>query len=256
MIDTHCHLFIEEYETPEHLDKIIQNMESNIMITSATNLLNIKETLDVVKKYDTVYGVIGLHPEEVTEDYQDTLDFIEEHLKDEKIVGIGEIGLDYHYTKENRDLQIEIFRNQLRLAKKYQLPCVIHSRDAASDTYNILKEEMDGSFQVILHCYGYSLELAREFLKLGCSFGIGGVITFKNGKKLVEVVKEIPLESLLLETDSPYLSPEPNRGKENEPRNIEYIAKKISEIKEVPLEKVYKITSENAMRQFDLKIQF
>ena len=256
MIDTHCHLLKEEYETEEHLNEIIEHMGHNIMITSATNLENMKETLKIIHKYENVYGVIGLHPEEVTDNYQETVDFIENHIHDDKVVGIGEIGLDYHYTKDNRDLQIEVFRKQLALAKKHGLTCVVHSRDAAEDTYHILKEVMDGSFSVILHCYGYHVELARKFLKLGCFFGIGGVLTFKNSKKLVEVVKELPLNSLLLETDSPYLSPEPYRGKENEPKNIEYVAKKISEIQEVPIEKVYEITTATAVRQFDLKIQF
>ena len=138
------------------------------------------------------------------------------------------------------------------MAKKYHLPCVIHSRDAAQDTYNILKKVIDGSFPVILHCYGYSVEMAREFLKLGVYFGIGGVVTFKNGVKLVEVVKEMPLDHLLLETDSPYLSPEPYRGKENEPVRIIHIAEKIAQIKNTSLEKVLEITTNTAIAQFDL----
>lgn len=254
MIDTHCHLLVDEYHTEEHLEEVISHMEGNYMITSATNIENSKETLEIVKKYSNVYGVIGIHPEEASEESIKELSFIEEHLHDKHIVGIGEIGLDYHYTKENRDLQIRLFQEQLLLAKKYQLPCVVHSRDAAQDTYNILRTLIDGSFPVILHCYGYSVEMAKEFLKLGIYFGIGGVVTFKNSAKLTAVVKELPLERLLLETDSPYLSPEPLRGKENEPANIKYVAEKIAQIKDISVETVYKITSQTAMTEFDLNV--
>lgn len=253
MIDTHCHLLLEEYQSEEHLKEVISHMENHFMITSATNMRNIVETLNTVKKYPNVYGVIGIHPEEVEEGTEDNLKYLELHLHDEKIVGIGEIGLDYHYTKENREKQIALFEKQLELAKKYHLPCVIHSRDAAQDTYNILRKVVDGSFPVILHCYGYSVEMAREFLKLGVYFGIGGVVTFKNGVKLVEVVKEMPLDHLLLETDSPYLSPEPYRGRENEPARIIHIASKIAQIKNISLEKVLEITTNTAITQFDLK---
>ncbi len=253
MVDTHCHLLLEEYQTEEHLQEVISHMENHLMITSATNMENMIETLNIVKKYTNVYGVIGIHPEEVEEGTEENLKILESHLHDDKIVGIGEIGLDYHYTKENREKQIELFKKQLSLAKKYHLPCVIHSRDAAQDTYNILKRVIDGSFPVILHCYGYSVEMAREFLKLGVYFGIGGVVTFKNGVKLVEVVKEMPLDHLLLETDSPYLSPEPYRGQENEPVRIIHIASKIAQIKNVSLEKVLEITTNTAINQFDLK---
>ncbi len=252
MVDTHCHLLLEEYQTEEHLQEIIFHMGNNLMITSATNMKNMIETLNTVKKYENVYGVIGIHPEEVEDGTEENLKLLESHLHDDKIVGIGEIGLDYHYTKDNRKKQIELFEKQLLLAKKYHLPCVIHSRDAAKDTYNILKKVIDGSFPVILHCYGYSVEMAREFLKLGVYFGIGGVVTFKNGVKLVEVVKEMPLDRLLLETDSPYLSPEPYRGKENEPVRIIHIAEKIAQIKNTSLEKVLEITTNTAIAQFDL----
>ena len=253
MVDTHCHLLLEEYQREEQLKEIISHMENHLMITSATNVKNIEETLSIVKKYPNVYGVIGIHPEAVEDGTEENLKYLESHLHDEKIVGIGEIGLDYHYTKENRDQQIELFEKQLKLAKKYHLPCVIHSRDAAQDTYNILKKVIDGSFPVILHCYGYSVEMARQFLKLGVYFGIGGVVTFKNGVKLVEVVKEIPLDHLLLETDSPYLSPEPYRGQKNEPARMIHIASKIAQIKNISLEKVLEITTNTAITQFDLK---
>ena len=252
MVDTHCHLLLEEYQTEEHLQEIISHMGNNLMITSATNMKNMIETLNTVKKYENVYGVIGIHPEEVEDGTEENLKLLESHLHNDKIVGIGEIGLDYHYTKDNRKKQIELFEKQLLLAKKYHLPCVIHSRDAAQDTYNILKKVIDGSFPVILHCYGYSVEMACEFLKLGVYFGIGGVVTFKNGVKLVEVVKEMPLDRLLLETDSPYLSPEPYRGKENEPVRIIHIAAKIAQIKNTSLEKVLEITTNTAIAQFDL----
>lgn len=256
MIDTHCHLLLEEYSTEERLNEVILNMKNNIMITSSTNIKNMLETLNIVQRYSQVYGVIGIHPEDVDDGTEKNLKILESHLHDPKIVGVGEIGLDYHYTKENRVKQIKLFKKQLQLAKKYHLPCVIHSRDALEDTYNILKEEADGSFPIILHCYGYSLDMAKKFMELDVYFGIGGVVTFKNGKKLVSVVKEIPLNHLLLETDSPYLSPEPYRGQKNEPCNVIKIAEKIAEIKEIDVETVLKTTTETAIRQFDLNIEF
>ena len=246
MIDTHCHL--DEYD---NLDEIINHMKDNVMITSGVDMKTNKFVLEVVK-HPTIYGTIGLHPENVNDNYEEELRFIEEHINDEKIVGIGEIGLDYHYTKENIELQKEVFKRQLILAQKCHKMVVIHSRDSILDTYTILKE-LKFKEKVVLHCYSSSLEMAKRFLEFPIMFGIGGVLTFKNEKKLKEIVKELPLEYLLLETDSPYLTPEPFRGKKNEPYNIYYVACKIAEIKGIKAEEVLKITTENAKRQFDLK---
>lgn len=249
MIDTHCHLSIDDYD---NIDEVINKMGNNLIFISGSNSKYNKEVLTLIDKYSNVYGTLGIHPEEVNNVTEEDLRFIEQNIDNPKIIGIGEIGLDYYWGKENKDKQREIFIKQLQLAEKYNKPAVIHSREAANETYNILKEH-PGVTKSIIHCYSYSLEMAREFIKLGAMLGIGGILTFKNSVKLKEVVKEINLKYLLLETDSPYLSPEPHRGKKNEPYNIIYVAKEISKIKNISYEEVLDITTRNAIRQFDLK---
>jgi len=241
MIDTHCHLSNEDYD---NLDVVIKHMDGNKMIISGADQKMNLEVLDMIKKYDNIYGTIGYHPEEL-DDYD--ISWLEEHIHDSKIVGIGEIGLDYHNGKDNADKQKECFIEQIELAKKYHMPIVIHSRDAAEDTLKILKEHL-GDNLAVMHCYSYSVEIARELMKMNISLGIGGVVTFKNAKTLVDVVKEIPLDRLVLETDSPYLTPEPLRGTKNEPYNIYYVGLKIAEIKNISLDEVFKTTTENAQR--------
>lgn len=248
MIDTHCHLDLDLYED---IDRVIKNMKGNKLIAAGVDFESSKHVLDLVDKYPNVYGVIGFHPEEVSKFEDSFIDFLEENMKHPKIVGIGEIGLDYHYTKEDEIKQKEIFIKQIRLAEKYNKTIVVHSRDAAMDTLEILKSEVK-NVKVVLHCFGYSLELAKEFLKLNCMLGIGGVVTFKNSKKLTEVVKNISLDKLLLETDSPYLTPVPFRGEKNEPSNIIYVAEKIAELKNISKEEVLNKTYQNALYQFDL----
>lgn len=247
MIDTHCHIYKEYYND---IESIIKNMENNIIIVSGTNNDNNKEVLELCKKYKNVYGTLGIHPEEIDNISDDSFEFIEEHINDDKIVAIGEIGLDYYYQNENKEKQKEIFIKQLELAKRYRKPVVIHTRDAMSDTIEIIKNYKE--LKKDIHCYSGSVESAIELIKLNCRLGIGGVLTFKNSKKLQDVVENIDIKYLLLETDSPYLSPEPLRGKTNEPHNIIYVAKKISEIKCIKLEDVLSITTSNAISQFDL----
>lgn len=249
-IDTHCHLEKKYYD---NIDEIIRNMEGNIMITSGVDMKTNLEVLELCEKYDHVFGTLGFHPEEIHSFSEESILFLEKHIHNPKIVAIGEIGLDYHYTIENKKEQIDVFVKQLELAAKYNKPVVVHSRDAVQDTYAILKKYLKGN-HCILHCYSYSLEMAREFAKLGIHFGIGGVITFKNNRVLKNVVENLPLENFVLETDSPYLSPEPFRGQKNQPYNVSYVASKISEIKQIPLQDVIHITTDNAIKQFDLPI--
>lgn len=246
MIDTHCHLFKEYYD---NIDKIVNNM-NGYMITAGVDDDTNLEVIDVAKKYDKVYGVIGIQPEEVLKFSNKSIKIIEDNINNPKIIGIGEIGLDYYWDDTNKDKQIKVFRCMMDLARKYNKPVVIHSREAIQDTYDIIKEYSD--VRCVLHCYSSSVEMAREFIKFGVMLGIGGVVTFKNSKKLVEVVKDIPLEYLLLETDSPYLSPEPYRGKQNIPNNIEIVAQKIAEIKDISVEEVLSVTSSNAKRIFNI----
>lgn len=247
MIDTHCHLDKDLYE---NIEDVIKKMDTNKMIAAGVDLESSKQVVKLVNTYTNVYGVIGFHPEEIDKYTEDFLCFLEDNLKNPKIVGIGEIGLDYHYTKETREKQMDIFQKQLELARKYNKTVVIHSRDALEDTLDIIKNYPD--VKMVLHCFGYSLEIAKQLLKYNIMFGIGGVVTFKNGKKLKEVVKEIPLDRLLLETDSPYLTPEPYRGEKNEPFNVLYVAEEIAKIKGVSREEVITTTTKNAVCQFDL----
>jgi len=251
MIDTHAHLDMEYYD---NIEEVIKKMGQNIIIVSGIDTNTNKHVLDLVEKYENVYGTIGIHPESVMDVKDEDFLFLEEHIMDEKIVGLGEIGLDYHYENDY-ERQREVFKRQILLANKYNKTMVIHSRDAIEDTYNFLKQYKNDSVKVDIHCYSSSFEMAKRFIPLNAMFGIGGVVTFKNGKVLKEVVEKIPLEYLLLETDSPFLSPEPLRGTKNEPYNILYVAQKIAEIKEISLENVLKQTTLNAMRQFDLNIK-
>lgn len=249
MIDTHCHLNKEDY--PD-INKVIKNMNDNIMIVSTAKLDDIEEVIELTK-HKNIYATIGIHPEFANTYTDKNIKNLEKYLNHPKVVGIGEIGLDYHYTKENKEKQKELFIKQIQLANKYKKTLVIHTRDAIEDTYNILKEHKHQSINLVLHCYSGSLEMAQKFISLNAKLGIGGVLTFKNEKKLKKIVKEIDTKYLLLETDSPYLTPEPLRGHKNEPKNIIYVAQKISEIKCKNLEKILEITTQNAISTFDIK---
>ena len=204
-----------------------------------------------VEKYKNLYACIGYHPEVSNKIVEKDYEILEEMVKNNpKIVAIGEIGLDYYWNKDNKDKQREVFCKQLEIAEKLKVPVVIHSRDSINETYEILKKyKVSG----VIHCFSGSLEMAKKFISLGFLLGIGGVVTFKNSK-LFEVIEKLELTNIVLETDSPYLTPEPNRGKINESSNIFYIAQKIAEVKHIPLENVAKITTENAIRTFDLPI--
>ena len=237
MVDTHCHITSEYYD---NINEVINKMKDNIIIVSGTNKDDIKEVIELCK-YKNVYGTIGIYPTEELD-----LKIIEDNINNKKIVGIGEIGLDYH-LEHNKEEQIDKFIKQLDLAQNYNKCAVIHTRDAIQDTYDILKNYKD--LKKVIHCYSGSLEMAREFIKINCRLGIGGVLTFKNSK-LKDVIKEIDLKYILLETDSPFLTPEPLRGTKNEPYNVIYVAKKIAEIKGISLEEVLDITTRNAKDQF------
>lgn len=249
MIDTHCHLFKEDYD---NLEEVISNMDG-IMVVAGTNRQTNQEVIELCKKYSNIYGVIGYHPEEVESFTDIELSYLESLLNNSKIVGIGEIGLDYHYTQENKEKQREMFVAQIQLAKKYHLPIVVHSRDAIQDTYQILKDYHIEEIPSIMHCYSSSLEMAYEFIKLKMKLGIGGVVTFKNSSKLKEIVENINLENIVLETDSPYLTPEPYRGKKNQPKYIFHIAENIAQLRNIRVEEVLEKTTKNAQEIFKFK---
>lgn len=245
--DTHCHLFKEYYED---IDSIINNAVNegiNRMITSGCDNNSNKEVLDLVKK-DFVYGTLGIHPESVNDYKEEDLNFIEQNLCNSKIVAIGEIGLDYYYERESREKQIELFEKQLALAEKYNMPVVIHSREATNDTINCLKK-----FHVrgVIHSFSGSLETANIYIKMGFLLGVNGVVTFKNCN-LKDVLEKIELDNIILETDSPYLTPVPFRGKRNDPSKINNIAEFICDLKNISKEKLALITNQNISRIFDI----
>ena len=246
--DTHCHIYKEYYE---NIDEILKRaLESNInrVINNGCNRESNKEVLALANTYNNMYVALGIHPESIDTYQKEDLTFIEENLSNPKVIAIGEIGLDYHYTKENKTLQIKLLESQLKIAETHNLPVIIHSREATEDTINTLKKY---HVKGVIHSFSGSLETAKIYIKMGYLLGINGVITFKNSK-LKEVIKEIPLEHLVLETDSPYLTPEPFRGKPNEPARIKEIATFISELKGISLEELARITNENIMRIFDI----
>lgn len=206
-------------------------------------------TIALTEKYPFVYGAVGVHPDDADKMTEQTLNEIRELSRREKILAIGEIGLDYYWHKEEaaHEIQKKMFRAQMDIAREEKLPFMIHSRDAAKDTLDIVKEYMDeGMYGGIIHCFSYGKEMAEQYLNMGLYLGIGGVVTFKNAKKLKEVVEYAPLEQLVLETDSPYLSPEPNRGKRNSSLNLPYVARAIGELKGISEEEVIRITGQNA----------
>ena len=253
IIDTHAHYDDEAFD--EDRDELIKGLKDNgveLVINASANIKGCKDTLKLINKYDNIYGMLGVHPSECMELNEETINWIKDKSSIDKIVAIGEIGLDYYWPEPDREIQIKWFREQLELAREVKLPVNIHSREAAKDTLDIMKEHKAEELGGIIHCYSYSLETAKEFLKLGFNFGIGGVLTFKNARKLVEVVEYLPMDAIVLETDAPYLAPVPNRGKRNDSTNIKYVAEKIAEIKNISLEEVISITNANAKRIYKI----
>jgi TatD DNase family protein len=254
-IDSHAHLDDERFD--DDRETVIKNLKTDqidIVINIGADIASSKSTLNLAQTYDNIYSVVGVHPHSVSELVGVGLDEIESLARDEKTVAIGEIGLDYYYENSPKQLQKEYFIEQIRLAKKLDLPIVIHSREAVKDTLDIIKSEKSSNLRGVMHCFSSSVEIAKEYVKLGFYIAIGGVVTFKNARVTKEVAKYVPLESLLIETDCPYLAPEPFRGKRNEPKYIKYTAEEIAKIKEVDLEEIAKITSANAKKLFEIKI--
>lgn len=246
--DTHCHLFSEYFD---NIDKVLDEAKANEVnkyINNATNLDDALEVIKLSKNHNNLYYSLGIHPDSVDIDLTKIEDLIVNNLNDPKFVAIGEIGLDYHYGKVNKDRQIEVFEFQLSLAEKYNLPVIVHSREATQDTLDCIKKfKVRGS----MHCFNGSLEVAKEYIKLGFYFGVGGVVTFKNAK-VYEVIKEIPLDRILLETDAPYLTPEPYRKYSNEPKYIPVIAEYLANLYNVSIDEVSFVTEKNVSNLFDI----
>ncbi len=247
IIDTHCHINGLEYE---NLGDLVNSLKDVIVINSGIDSCTNQMVLDLTKN-PNFYATIGYHPENIDNIEENYIELLEKNLTNPKVVAIGEIGLDYHWRQDNKEKQKEVFINQLKLAKKYHKPVIIHSRDAINDVYEILKEY---SVKSNIHCFNSSKEMAEKFIENECFIGVGGVITFKNARKLVEIVKEIPIDKILLETDSPYLSPEPLRGTKNTPRNLKYIVQRIAEIKNIETEELIRILNNNACIFFNIKM--
>jgi len=249
MIDTHCHVYNEEINN--YIDIINECKKNNIsLIVNGVDIKSDYEIVELSKKYDNLYAAVGINYDVIDTVDEKDLKSLEEILKNNSPIAIGEIGLDYYWTKDNKEKQIEFFKAQLELAKKYDLPVIIHSRESIQDVFDIIKTS--GVRKGSMHCFSGSIEMAKEFIKLGFKIGIDGPITYKNNKKQVELVKSIDIKDILLETDSPYLSPEPNRGKENTPLNLKYIVNKIAEIKNITPNEVMDVTTKNAKELFKI----
>ena len=252
IFDTHAHYDDESFD--DDRERLLAGFPAqgvHAVTNIGTNIRASEETVRMTEKYENLYGVVGIFPSEVAElENPDNVKRLKELAKHDKIVAIGEIGLDYHYEETDKALQHKWFAGQMDIARELKLPIAIHSRDAAQDTLQIMDEHCDWSQGGVIHCFSYTVETAKIYLRKGFYLGIGGVVTFKNGRKLVEVVKEAPLEQLVLETDSPYLTPVPNRGRRNDSRQLTYVVDAIAQIKGIDREEVIRVTEENAKKMY------
>lgn len=250
IFDTHAHYDDEAFD--EDREELLTHMGERgveYIVNVGASIASTAKTLELTEQYPFVYGAAGIHPSETAELTSRDIEWIREIAYKEKVVAIGEIGLDYYWPEPDKEIQKKWFKKQLKLAEETGLPIIIHSRDAAADTLEILKEWDAHKTKGVIHCFSYTWEIAREYLDMDYYFGIGGVLTFKNAKKLKEAVMHIPMEKILLETDCPYLAPEPYRGKRNQSEYIFYVAKQLAEIKNLSREEVLEITNNNA-KQF------
>ena len=253
IFETHAHYDDDRFK--DDRDETIKRVhEKGVapIINVGASIGSTMTTIELAKKYDFIYAAVGVHPSDIADLNEETFAWLREQTAWERTVAVGEIGLDYYWDKEPQvqENQRYWFKRQLELAKEKDLPVIIHSRDAAEDTMQILKETPMREMPGVIHCYSYSVEMAREFLKMGYDIGVGGVLTFKNAKKLRAVVEEIPLERILLETDCPYMAPEPHRGERNSSLFIPYVVEKIAEIKSISTEEVLQTTNANAKKLF------
>lgn len=252
IFDTHAHYDDEQFDVDR--EEILGAMAGSgvgTVVNVSSDVSSWDKIRRLTEKYTFIYGAAGVHPDAVGELDEEKFQRLENIIQEDKIVAVGEIGLDYYWDNESRELQKKWFILQLQMARKHGLPVIIHSREAAADTLEIMQEyarEMKG----VIHCFSYSKELAQEYVKMGFYLGIGGVVTFKNAKKLKDVVRQVPLESLVLETDCPYLAPVPNRGKRNSSLNLVYVAEEIAQLKEMAYEEVIRQTEENARELYQL----
>lgn len=253
IFETHAH-YDDDRFTVDRDELILTVHESGVhpIINVGASIHSTRTTLELAKRYPFIYAAVGVHPSDVADLNEDTFAWLKEQTTYAKTVAVGEIGLDYYWDKEAdvQEKQRYWFGRQLQLAREAGLPVIIHSRDAAADTLQVMRDNHAETIPGVIHCYSYSPELAQEFVRMGYYIGVGGVVTFKNAKKLVQTVQTIPIERILLETDSPYMAPEPHRGTRNDSRNIPYVIAKIAELKGITPQEVERITEENAYRLF------
>ncbi len=253
IFDTHVHYDDDAFD--EDRDLLLMSLEDQgieMVVNIGASIQSTKNTLELMKKYPFVYGAVGIHPSSTAELNEHLIGWLRQVAKEEKVVAIGEIGLDYYWNEPEPEVQKHWFVRQMQVAREVGLPIVIHSRDAAKDTLDIMKAEKAGELGGVIHCFSYGVEMAREYLNMGFYLGIGGVVTFQNGRKLKEVVEYMPLDRIVLETDCPYLSPVPYRGKRNSSLYLPYVVEAIGRMKGVTAEEVIAVTNENARKMYRL----
>jgi len=256
IFETHAHYDDASFDNDR--DELIGEMLGDdgvidYIVNVGASINGCRASIELSQKYNRIYAAVGVHPEDIEALNDREYEWLRKTtVSNPKVVAIGEIGLDYHYPEPGKELQKECFRRQLRIAAEVGKPVIIHSREACADTIECMRKEHAENIRGIIHCYSYTKEAARDFLNMGFYIGIGGVVTFKNARKLVEAVEYIPMDRIVLETDCPYMAPEPHRGKRNDSRNILYVADRIAEIKGLSRQEIIDITSENAKRLFGL----
>lgn len=253
IFDSHAHYDSQQFN--EDREELLLSMKENgvgTILNSGASWDSVTEVVELAHQYPFVYAAVGMHPDEVGDLNEERFEYLKSQCQKDKVVAVGEIGLDYYWDNESHDVQKKWFIRQLELARELDLPVIIHSRDAAADTLEIMKEYGEG-LRGVIHCFSYSIELAREYVKMGFHIGIGGVVTFKNGRKLKEIAAEIPLDRILLETDCPYLAPVPFRGKRNCSIYISYVAEEIANLKGISCEEVIAQTEKNAKELFRIE---
>ena len=250
MIDSHCHLDHEPL-VKNIEDVLLRSKKEGVskLLTISTTLNGFPKLLEIIKKDEMIFGTFGIHPHETNTDQLSKDEIVDKIKTKDKIIGVGETGLDFYYNNSDKDKQIKSFQNHIDAAVELNMPLIVHSRNAETETYEILKNS-DSSLKILMHCFTGSLPFALKLMELNTYFSASGIITFKNSTDLQNTFKEIPLERLLIETDSPFLSPEPMRGKKNEPSFVRYTLKKLSELKNVDFEKLDRITTDNFNRLF------
>ena len=248
LVDTHCHIYKEYYEDIDSLMDKLNSCGISKVINNGCDFKTAKDIIELSNIYDNMYFTIGLHPEENLSELDSIVELIKDNLNNKKFIGIGEIGLDYYWNKENKEDQIKVFEIQLKIAQEYNLPVIIHSREATGDMLSILKKY---NLRGTIHCFNGSVEVAREYIKMGYKFGINGVITFKNCK-LIDVIREVGIYNIVFETDSPYLTPVPDRGKKNDPSYVNVIVDFISNELGIEREVLVDISNKNVSDIFDI----